>query len=130
MKKLLVVAGLFLALTINAQERQDRGQRPTAEQRMKEFDNYNLTPAQKQKIQALYKDREAKFAKNKPQGEKGQRPHDSKMKANFEKDRKDFDGKVQKILSKDQYAKFQANRKDHQKGGFRNDGQRPERKKA
>lgn len=130
MKKLLVVAGLFLALTINAQERQDRGQRPTVEQRIKEFDSYNLTPAQKQKIQALYKDREAKFAKNRPQGEKGQRTHDSKMKANFEKDRKDFDGKVQKILSKDQYAKFQANRKEHQKGGFRTDGQRPERKKA
>jgi hypothetical protein len=126
MKKLLVVAGLFLALTINAQERQDGGrQRPTTEQQMKEFDNYNLTPAQKQKIQALYKDREAKFAKNRPQGEKGQRPDDSKMKAKFEKDRKDFDGKVQKILSKDQYAKYQTNRKDHQKEGFRKDGQRP-----
>lgn len=130
MKKLLVVAGLFLALTINAQERQDRGQRPTAEQRIKEFDNYNLTPAQKQKIQALYKDREAKFVKNGPKGEKGQKPDNSKMKANFEKDRKDFDGRVQKILSKDQYAKYQTNRKEHQKDGFRKDGQRPERKKA
>lgn len=130
MKKLLVVAGLFLALTINAQERQDRGQRPTTEQRMKEFDNYNLTPAQKQKIQALYKEREAKFADNGPKGEKGQRQDDSKMKAKFEKDRKDFDGRVQKILSKDQYAKFQANRKEHQKDGFRKDRQRQERKKA
>ncbi|WP_379967328.1 hypothetical protein [Epilithonimonas sp. UC225_85] len=130
MKKLLVVAGLFLALTINAQERQDRGQRATAEQRMKEFDNYNLSPVQKQKIQALYKDREAKFAKNKPRGDKGQRPDDSKMKAKFEKDRKDFDLKIQKIMSKDQYAKFQADRKEHQKDGFRKDGQRPERKKA
>lgn len=129
MKKLLVVAGLFLALTINAQERQDRGQRPTAEQRMKAFDSYNLTPAQKQKIEELYKDREAKFANNRPQGEKDKRPHDSKMKANFGKDRKDFDGKIQKILSKDQYAKFQANRKER-RNGFRNDGQRPDRKKA
>jgi len=130
MKKLLAVAGLFLALTINAQERQDRGQRPTTEQRMKEFDNYNLTPAQKQKIQALYKEREAKFAKNGPQGAKGQRQDDPKMKAKFEKDRKDFDGRIQKILSKDQYTKFQANRKEHPKDGFRKDGQRPERKKA
>jgi len=130
MKKLLAVAGLFLALTINAQERQDRAQRPITEQQMKEFDNYNLSPAQKQKIQALYKDREANFAKNAPQGGKGQRPNDAKMKAKSEKDRKDFDGRIQKILSKDQYVKFQANRKEHQKDGFRKDGPRPERRKA
>lgn len=136
MKKLLFAASLFTVVAISAQETQERKrpERPTTEQQMKQFDDYGLTSAQKQKLQALYKEHDAKFEKNKPSGERpqvpkdGQRLDDSKMKANFEKENKEFDGKLQSILTKEQYAKYQTNQKQHQKGGQKKGGQRPERK--
>lgn len=136
MKKLLFTASLFTVIAISAQETQERKrpERPTTEQQMKAFDDYNLSSAQKQKLQALYKERDAKFEKNKPSGERpqppkdGQKPDDSKMKAQFEKENKEFDGKIQKILTKEQYTKYQANQKQHQKDGPKKGGQRPERK--
>ena len=136
MKKLLFAASLFTIIAIGAQETQGskRPERPTTEQQMKAFDYYNLSSAQKQKLQALYKERDAKFEKNKPSGERplppkdGQKPNDSKMKAQFEKENKEFDGKIQKILTKEQYKKYQANQKQHQKDGPKKGVQRPERK--
>ncbi len=129
MKKLLFAASLFLTVAISAQETQERKrpERPTTEQQMKEFDDYNLNSDQKEKLQALYKEKDAKFEKNKPSGERpeppkdGQKPDDSKMKENFEKERKEFDGKIEKILTKEQFAKYQTKQKQHQK-----DGQKPE----
>jgi len=139
MKKLLFTASLLTVIAISAQETQERKrpERPTTEQQMKAFDDYNLSSAQKQKLQTLYKERDAKFEKNKPSqkdGERpqppkdGQKPDDSKMKAQFEKENKEFDGKIQKILTKEQYTKYQTNQKQHSKDGQKKGGQRPERK--
>lgn len=117
MKKLFLAAGLFLALTVNvnAQERRDdQRQRPTTEQQMKKFDGMNLSNSQKQKLQALYKERDAKFSKNRMAATKGK--PDANQKAKMEKERNDFDKKIQKILTKEQYAKF---KDQHAKMGFR-----------
>ncbi len=131
MKKLLFAASLFTVVAISAQETQERKrpERPTTEQQMKAFDDYNLNSDQKQKLQTLYKEKDSKFEKNgqKSKGEKGQKPDDSR-KADFEKEQKDFDGKIQKILTKEQYAKYQTNQKQHSKDGQKKGGQRPERK--
>lgn len=140
MKKLLFAASLFTVVALGAQETQERKrpERPSAEQQVKQFDDYGLSPDQKQKIQALYKERESKFEKNKPSGTKdgqrpeppkgGQKPDDSKVKGQFEKENKEFDGKIQKILTKEQFAKYQANQKQN-KDGQKKGSQKPERKR-
>ncbi|MGC4128685.1 MAG: hypothetical protein QM564_03830 [Bergeyella sp.] len=154
MKKLFIAASLFLAFAVSAQETQERRQKPSVEQQMKEFENLNLSASQKEKLQALFKEREAKFEKNghqkhdgdkngerpqppkdgqKPQidrennnGERpqppkdGQKPNGSKSNGGFEKDQKEFDSKIQAILTKKQYKKYQENRAAREKN-FKNE---------
>ena len=82
---------------------------------MQRFDNLNLSSSQKRKLQALFNEREAKFEKNKPNSfaKNGERPtknnaNNSEFKAKMDKERAEFDKKIKKILTNDQYAKFKA----------------------
>lgn len=145
MKKLVILSSLFLALTVSAQQRTqsgDRPQKPTTEQQMKEFEDLNLTNKQKKKIKALLNEREANFEKNRPQqssdkqlppppqnddqksgergqgGQKGQqggpRPGGNDS---------EFDAKLQKILTTQQYAQYKSKRES--RGNSRGDSERP-----
>jgi len=123
MKKLVFLAGIFLAINIQAQqsEKKERPQKPTVEQQMKEFDNLDLSETQKEKIKALYQEREAKFEKERPAPptDNDSNPPQRKggNKGNFEQEQQEFDAKIQKILTKDQYTKFQAKHKEGKKNG-------------
>ena len=120
MKKLVLTAALFFAFTTAAFAQQTRNhdgppKKPTTEQMMKRFDDLNLTNAQKKKLKALFQEREAKFEKNRPAKMEGNRSdryakgsENAEMKARMDKERKEFDKKIQKILTKDQYNKFKA----------------------
>ncbi|WP_297983960.1 hypothetical protein [uncultured Chryseobacterium sp.] len=134
-KKLFLTASLFLAMAVSAQQTQQREQhrqKPTAEQQMKAFDELGVNAKQKAQLQQLFKEREAQMEKNRPQfsqnGTKapggnfekgGLRPElTSSQKSKMDKDRAQFDAKLQKILTKDQYAKFKANHDKHRGDKF------------
>ena len=118
MKKLVFTAALFFALTASAQERKfdgDAPKKPNAEMQMKRFDNLNLTSSQKRKIKALFKERDAQFEKNKMAHTQNER-FDGKRNPEMEKKRNEFDQKLQRILTREQYAKFKSG---HEKMGFK-----------
>jgi len=127
MKKLFLTAGLFLALAVSAQQREQNNDRPpkmTTEQQMKRFDDLNLSSAQKRKLQALFKERDAKFEKDRPtfaHNTRGNKQEDHQFRSHG-KNKNEFDKKIQNILSKEQYLKFKA---QHEKMGFK-EGKRPE----
>ena len=119
MKKLVLTAAVFFAFTTAtfAQQRNQDGppKKPTTEQMMKRFDDLNLTSAQKRKLETLFQERQAKFEKNKPEhfAKNGERPtrnsgEQKDFKAKMDKERSEFDKKIKKILTNDQYAKFKA----------------------
>ena len=137
MKKLIIATGLLFAVGMSAQTQQERMpkyEKPTLEQQMKAFDQLSLTTKQKKEVEALLKEREAKFEKQKPQmppkgeqGQKGERPTKGERpapstngerpmppaqmgthKSKFEREQSEFKNKLQKILSSEQYSKYEA----------------------
>lgn len=157
MKKILFLASMLIVLNVSAQEkgqqRSGKGEKPTTEQRMKKFDDLNLTAAQKQKIEALYKERQASFEKNKGQksgelkdgkskkdmtskhgdkkkGTKGDKKDFAQNKQKMDQNRKEFDSKIQGILTSEQYKKFQENRSKKMAAHSKKDGQKKEKKSS
>lgn len=137
MKKLFLTASLFLSLTaINAQESKPKNhpEKPSMEQQLKEFDDLNLNSSQKKQIKKLFKEREEQFKKDRPQkppvenGGKQEFMHDkdnNRGNDKFEKERKEFNGRIQKILTPEQYNKFQEKHEKHEKH-FKEEGQKKE----
>ena len=113
MKKIFLAASLFVAFAVSAQQigaRQQR-QKPNAKEMVSKMDKeLNLCNQQEKKLTALFQERDQKMEKNHGdfKGQKGERPEEKGFAKN-DKGRGDFDVKIQKILTKDQYTKFKAN---------------------
>jgi hypothetical protein len=82
MKKLVLVAGLFIAFTTNAQQRNEgfRDTKVEFQQNQKDFGGLRLSPRQEKEVYALSKQR---------------------LTA------REYDLKMRRILSKEQYAQYQ-----------------------
>lgn len=124
MKKVFLLASMMMVMTLSAQERPQQGEksgnrkeqreRPTVDQQLKEFDQYNLSSAQKKKVKSLLESRDSdmkkEFAnrdKNSTQkGERGSRP---------KKGTNDFDTKLEKILDKNQFNQYKQDREKRMK---------------
>ena len=109
MKKLVLVASLFLAIATSAQKRQsnEQNQKPNVEHQMKDFDDLNLNDKQRKNIKALYEERNNSDSKSHPNKPNSQVKGGSQQGKN----QNDFDARVQKILTKNQYAKYKAKKK-------------------
>lgn len=128
MKQFFALASLFAVLSVSAQQQPkdfQRGQhqkemiankqyqrkdikheRPSAEQRLKRFDQYGLSTAQKQKVKALYESRDRDMKKDFEKRQKEMAKH----RAEFQKKQQDFDKKLEKILDKKQFAQYKLDR--------------------
>ncbi len=113
MKKVLLAASLFVAFAVSAQqigERQQR-QKPNAKEMVSKMDKeLNLSNQQEKKLTALFQERDQKMEKNRGDfnGQNGERPQGKDFSKNDKRGNK-MDSKIQKILTKEQYAKFKAN---------------------
>ncbi len=85
MKKLIAVASLFLAIALSAQTTPSKQKaKSTVEQQVQNHDkDLKLSDKQKKEMKSLYEQKEAKSIND-----------------------KEFDGKMQKVLTKDQYTKY------------------------
>jgi len=124
MKKAFLLANIMMVMAVSAQQRPQQGERsgnrkeqrerPTVDQQLKKFDQYNLSSAQKKKVKSLLESRDSdmkkEFAnrgKNTTQkGERGSRP---------EKGTNDFDTKLEKILDKNQFNQYKQDREKRMK---------------
>ena len=132
MKQFLALASIFAVLSVSAQQRPEprlkddktkieykdgRRQvkpdfkdkkRPSVEQQMKRYDKYELSAAQKQKIKDLHQERDRDMRKDFDKRQK----EFAKQK---EQDRKQFDRKLEQIMGKKQFAKYQQDRESKMK---------------
>jgi len=135
MKQFFALAGLFAVLSVSAQQqperklvdpkapkemkmdrkydqkgrkdfRKDKRQRPSIDDKVKSFDKYGLSQSQKQKVKSLYEARDKEMKKNFEQRKKDF----AKLKEQRVKKHQEFDKKLEKILDKQQYAKYKADR--------------------
>lgn len=124
MKKAFLLASIMMVMAVSAQQRPQQGERsgnrkeqrerPTVDQQLKKFDQYNLSSTQKKKVKSLLESRDSdmkkEFAnrdKNSIQkGERGSRP---------EKGTNDFDIKLEKILDKNQFNQYKQDREKRMK---------------
>lgn len=124
MKKAFLLASIMMVMAVSAQQRPQQGERsgnrkeqrerPTVDQQLKKFDQYNLSSTQKKKVKSLLESRDSdmkkEFAnrdKNSTQkGERGSRP---------EKGTNDFDIKLEKILDKNQFNQYKQDREKRMK---------------
>ncbi|WP_291077963.1 MULTISPECIES: hypothetical protein [unclassified Empedobacter] len=124
MKKAFLLANIMMVMAVSAQQRPQQGERsgnrkeqrerPTVDQQLKKFDQYNLSSAQKKKVKSLLESRDSdmkkEFAnrgKNTTQkGERGSRP---------EKGTNDFETKLEKILDKNQFNQYKQDREKRMK---------------
>ena len=132
MKKIFLAASLFVAFAVSAQqtgERQHR-QKPNAKEMVSKMDKeLNLCNQQEKKLTALFQERDQKMEKNHGdfKGQKGERPEEKGFAKN-DKGRGDFDVKIQKILTKDQYTKFKANHEKRRSSFYENNGGKMQKK--
>ena len=150
MKQFFALAGLFAVLSVSAQQqpqinyqrgsehqkemvanrqyqRKDvKHERPSAEQRLKKFDQYGLSASQKQKVKALYESRDREMKKDFEKRQKEMAKH----RADFQKKQQDFDKKLEKILDKQQFAQYKLDREQrmHKRGKSSFKHQKPEMK--
>ena len=124
MKKAFLLASMMMVMAVSAQQRPQQGERsgnrkeqrerPTVDQQLKKFDQYNLSSTQKKKVKSLLESRDSdmkkEFAnrdKNSTQkGKRGSRP---------EKGTNDFDIKLEKILDKNQFNQYKQDREKRMK---------------
>lgn len=124
MRKAFLLASIMMVMAVSAQQRPQQGERsgnrkeqrerPTVDQQLKKFDQYNLSSTQKKKVKSLLESRDSdmkkEFAnrdKNSTQkGERGSRP---------EKGTNDFDIKLEKILDKNQFNQYKQDREKRMK---------------
>ncbi len=124
MKKIFLTAMVCAAFTLQAQNTsKGRPQPPTAEQQMKEFENLNLSSDQKEKIRSLLKEQESNHQRERPstsqnESETPPPPKDNKEGKSGKKDdkgRKEFDTKLQKILTTKQYSEYKTEQETRRK---------------
>ncbi|WP_291076659.1 MULTISPECIES: hypothetical protein [unclassified Empedobacter] len=124
MKKAFLLASIMMVMAVSAQQRPQQGERsgnrkeqrerPSVDQQLKKFDQYNLSSTQKKKVKSLLESRDSdmkkEFAnrdKNSTQkGKRGSRP---------EKGTNDFDIKLEKILDKNQFNQYKQDREKRMK---------------
>ena len=138
MKQFFALAGLFAVLSVSAQQQPNRKlidpkdqkemrqnhkfdrkdfkdrkdfqkgkrQRPSIDDQVKSFDKYSLSQSQKQKVKSLYEARDKEMKKEIEQRKK----EFAKLKEQRVKKHQEFDQKIEKILDKQQYAKYKADR--------------------
>ncbi|GEM_PF-879928 len=132
MKKVFLTAGIFLSMTFAVSAQQngkevpgkpttEHRMKPSADQQMKMFDRLNLTKSQERKIRKLIEKRDAEFAKHAPRPPKPSKNDMPKnddfrmadhpkptpeMAQRMQQERKDFDQKLQQILTREQYAQL------------------------
>lgn len=127
MKQFLALASLFAVLSVSAQQRPEprlkddkakieykdgRRQvkpdfkdkkRPSVDQQMKRYDKYGLSSVQKQKIKDLHQERDRDM-------KKGFDKRQKEFAKQKDQDRKQFDRKLEQIMGKKQFAKYQQDR--------------------
>ncbi len=118
MKKFITLTALVLFISISAQvKNQDGMNRRPAKDKMEKFEKLNLTDQQKVQIKALFDEKKADHA-DKPSltaTKKAELSEAEKaeFKAKKEANRQEFDAKIQKILSEEQYKQYKAEREMH-----------------
>lgn len=149
MKKVLFLAVLLLmsvAPTLNASAQEDNASQPRqrsqysgrgAQQRMdpaKMLENrvnqmakkYNLDDKQKEKIMALYKEQMTPKKKDGEQNRMDFRNMTEEQREAMKKEREErtaqFDAKIKKILTDEQYQQYKEDQKNRQNRGFGNNG--------
>lgn len=135
MKKILVLASMMMVLSLSAQEKpqgqksgekKEQRQRPSTDEQLKKFDQYNLSSSQKEKVKSLLETRNSEKKNSLDKGEKS--------KGN----KADFDAKLEQILDKKQYAQYKQDREERMKskkndsknGKYSNDDKRTKSTKA
>ena len=110
MKKVFLIASMMMLIAVSAQQRpqsqknsknKEQRQRPSVDNQLKEFEQYNLTSTQKKKVKSLLESRNSQIKKSFEKGKKQQNGMN------------DFDTKLEKILDKNQYKKYKQNRTEH-----------------
>ncbi len=122
MKKCIAALLLLAGLTMSAQERQGPPQggpgkdRPTTEEQVKTLTkDLNLDSKQQEKVKELYTAQEKKRSSFKPDGsQKAEKPNREEMEAKMKAEQTDFDSKIKKILTEEQYTKYKASEKNKQ----------------
>lgn len=132
MKKIFLAASLFVAFAVSAQQNGERQQRqkPNAKEMVSKMDKeLNLSSKQEKQLTALFQERDQKMVKNRGNfdGKKGERTQGKDFAKN-DKRGNEFDSKIQKILTKEQYAKFKANHEKRRSSFKENDGGKTQRK--
>lgn len=139
MKKIFLLSTLFVALGISAQQnQQERPAPPTVEQQMGQFDDLGLSSKQKKKLKTLFEERQQNFQNNPGQGPNNgnsNAPKDQQFGSydhkqlssprnesqnREKKGNNEFDAKIKKILTTEQYAKFQQKQKQGHENGDKN----------
>jgi len=120
MKKILIATAIFAATTLAwAQQKSSdatQGIKPTKEQKQKEHlakmkTDLNLTDAQVRQIEALHAKLKEEHKQQKLAGSQGA----SQVKPQKGEKKKEIQAEMQKILSKEQYEKWESQKKDHAK---------------
>ena len=135
MKKILILASMMMVLSLSAQEKpqgqksgekKEQRQRPSTDEQLKKFDQYNLSSSQKEKVKSLL---ESRNSEKKNSLDKGKKSKGNKA---------DFDAKLEQILDKKQYAQYKQDREERMKskkndsknGKYSNDDKRTKNTKA
>ena len=134
MKQFFALVTLFSVLSVSAQQSQDKlyqtlqnktemkmerkhdykkgthkgnkkHQKLSVEERVNKFDQYGVTPVQKEKLRALYEKRQNQMKKDFDKQSK----EIAKLKEERKAQKDSFNKDIEKILNKDQYAKFKDN---------------------
>lgn len=129
MKQFFAIAGLFAVLSVSAQQKPERKlvdpkaklemqkdrkfdrkevrkQRPSVDQRVKQFDQYGISAVQKKKLKDLFESREREMKKDFDRRGKQMAKARQEQSKVFDKSRADFDKKIERILDKRQYAQY------------------------
>ena len=124
MKKAFLLASIMMVMAVSAQQRPQQGERsgnrkeqrerPTVDQQLKKFDQYNLSSTQKKKVKSLLESRDSDMKK-----EFANRDKNSTQKvergSRLEKGTNDFDTKLEKILDKNQFNQYKQDREKRMK---------------
>ncbi len=140
MKAAMVMAMAAMVFTVSGQPRQGEGQRQRPEQGERQrmtpeqmidrqveqmVKDYQLDDKQKGEVKALLEKQQKERQANRPK--EGEKPNMEDRKAQFEKAQKDFDAELKKIMTADQYKKYeekQAERKKQMEERMKNRPQR------
>ena len=132
MKQFFALASLFAVLSVSAQEgpkrpefskerkehkmerpmhqRGEKRQRPSIEQEMKRYDQYNLSATQKKEIKSLHESRRVESKKDFEKRQQDFAKLHDKYRKEADKNRQDFDKKMKKIMGEKEFAQYQQDR--------------------